>query len=221
MAAKLDIWLTGFAVLMLAGASSSYRERALLAFDSEIDAGLLGRELQELDLSEAGALGASNAVQFLPRMIRDALGTTGSRRRNIPALASGRPLTSSLDGSPELTNPDSTTLDTVPGSGEQLALTDPSSGGGAAGGAGQGGGLGGGGGSGPGLGGGGGSPTTTVSLLDPEDPPIVPDPEIPAAPPVVSPVPEPAAWIMFILGLFFTGAALRRREVLVDQRQSI
>lgn len=220
MAAKLDLWLTGFAVLMLAGASSSYRERALLSFESDIDSGLLGREFQELDLSEAGALNGSSGVQFLPRLIRDAMGTSGSRRRNIPALASGRPLTSSPDGSPTFDNTALATLDAVPDSGSQLTVVEPATGGAVGSGPGQVGGIMGGG-SGPSFGGGGGPLTTTVSLLDPENPPITPDPGMPLIPPVVSPVPEPSAWIMFILGLFFTGAVLRRRGMSSDLHLSV
>ena len=218
MANKLDLWLAAFAITLLVGAGSSYRERALLSYGTDADTGLLGRELQELDLSEELSFDRSGSARFLPRLIRDVLGTPGSRRRNIPALASGQPLTSSTGESPA---PDQA-LSTGSNVGGQLALANTPSGGVGGGGAGQGGGIGAG--PGPSLGGGagGGSPGSTVSLLDPQQPSAVIDPQLPINPPVVgSAVPEPSVWMLFLLGLFFTGAVLRRRAPSVGLPQSV
>jgi hypothetical protein len=217
MANKLDIWLAAFAITLLLGAGSSYRERALLSSDAGTDVGFLGRELQELDLVEDLSFDRSGAARFLPRLIRDAIGTPGSRRRNIPALASGQPLTSSLRGSP----PADQVASGDPGGTGQLALANTPSGGvGGGSGAGQGGGIGAG--PGPSLGGGGGTPGSTVSLLDPEQPSVILEPEVPAAPPLVgSAVPEPSVWMLFLLGLFFTGAVLRRRAPSAGPLQSV
>lgn len=213
MSNKLDIWLAAFAVLLLVGASSSYRERALLPFDTDTDTGLLGRELQELGSTEDILSDRSGIAQFLPRMVRDALGTSGTRRRNIPALASEQPITSPTAANAAVDQG----LITDPASGEQLALSGPPTGGFAAdtngnGGGGQAPGLGGI--PGPLLGGGTGSPGGAVSLLEDGDPEISSPPQTPVIPPLVnSPVPEPSVWMMFLLGLFFTGAVLRRRVV--------
>jgi hypothetical protein len=215
MANKLDIWLAAFAITLLLGAGSSYRERALLSSDAGTDTGLLGRELQELDLVEDLTFDRSGAARFLPRLIRDAIGTPGSRRRNIPALASGQPLTSAPGGSPAADQ----VISTNPSGGGQLALANTPSGG-VGGGAGQGDGIGGG--PGPSLGGGGGNPGSTVSLLDPEQPSVILEPEVPVTPPVVgSAVPEPSVWMLFLLGLFFTGAVLRRRAPSAGPLQSV
>lgn len=67
-----------------------------------------------------------------------------------------------------------------------------------------------GGGFGGGSGGGGGTPGTIIPT-NPDDPSDPTDP-IPEVPPVMSPVPEPMTWAMFIAGFLMVGGALRLRR---------
>ncbi|MGB5077998.1 MAG: PEP-CTERM sorting domain-containing protein, partial [Sphingorhabdus sp.] len=170
------------------------------------------------------SLVAPSGLRFLPDLVRQATGTPGSRRRSIAPLASGQPLTSSPEGSAPsgLEQANQATSGANPITGNQLALADsPPGGGTGGGGAGAGSGGAGGGGFGPGIGGGGGSPITTVSLLDPTDPTEgTPEPEVPVVPPVAAAIPEPGVWLLFLVGLFFSAAALRR-EASVARTQSV
>ncbi len=192
---------------MLIASGSSYRERALLPFEGEGDTGFLGREVGESGLTDLVSLDERNLSRFIPGLIRRGNGAVGSFRRNIAPSGSGGPLTSSSSG-------DSIA---VPASGNQGpsgsgAFDSGVSNGGSSGNAGAipTGNIGGGG---PGFGNLGGSPITTVGLLDPNDTtPTVPETPGVVVPPVSSPVPEPSVWMLFLLGLFASGAALRRQK---------
>lgn len=221
MAVKLDALLATFAIGTLLVSGSSYRERALLPFTSDSDTGFLGREVSETGLSKIVSLDEQDPTRFLPALIRRGTESRRSRQRNIAPRASGGPLTSPNDGSPvsgSASNQQAIS-NTGPASGNQLTLGNP--GGGVGGGVGDGG-IGPGGTPGPGFGNPGTVPLTTVSLLDPTDPipgnpaPGTPGIGTPTVPTVSSPVPEPGVWLLFILGLFASGAALRRQK-----RQSV
>lgn len=224
IAVKLDIWLATFAVGMLIASGSSYRERALLPFEGEGDTGFLGREVGESGLTNLVSLDEQNPSRFIPGLIPRGNGAPNAFRRNISPRSGGGPLTSSANGTPiaapALDNQGSSGSGSS--SGVQPGFVDSGgSNGGSAGGAGTGptGNIGSGS---VGFGNVGGSPITTVGLLSPNDstpttpgtgtPGIV----VPAIPPISSPVPEPGIWMLFLLGLFASGGALRRQK-----RQSV
>lgn len=216
IAVKLDIWLATFAVGMLIASGSSYRERALLSVESGADSGFLGREVGETGIANLVSLDEQNLSRFTPELIRRGGGASGPFRRNIAPRGSGGSITSSANDAPALGN------QSQPGrgadSGAQTGFADRGASiGGGAGGAGAGptGNIGGGS---PGFGNPGGSPITTVALIDPNDTtPTIPGAEtpgevIPPIPPISSPVPEPGIWMLFLLGLFASGAVLRRQK---------
>lgn len=217
IAVKFDIWLATFAVGMLIASGSSYRERALLPFEGEGDTGFLGREVGETGLTNLVSLDETNLSRFIPGPIRRGNGATGSLRRNIAPRGSGGPLTSSPSDE-QIAAGNQGPTGNGSGSSAQPGFVDSGiSNGGNAGGAGTGltGNLGGGS---PSFGNLGGSPITTVALLDPNDTtPTTPGPEtpdvvVPVVPPVISPVPEPGIWMLFLVGLFASGAVLRRQK---------
>lgn len=214
---KLDIWLATFAFGILVASGSSYRERALLPFGGEGDTGFLGREVGESGLADLVSLNEQNLSRFIPGLIRRGNGTAGSFRRNIAPRGSGGPLTSSPSAE-QISSDNQGPLGSGSGSSAQPGFVDNGVlNGGNAGGAGTAptGNLGGGS---PGFGNLGGSPITTVGLLDPNDTtPTTPGPEtpdvvVPVVPPVISPVPEPGIWMLFLVGLFASGAVLRRQK---------
>lgn len=223
IAVKLDIWLATFAVVMLIASGSSYRERALLPFEGEGDTGFLGREVGETGLTNLVSLDEQNLSRFVPGLIRRGSGTPGSFRRNISPRSGGGPLTSSANGTPiaapALDNQGSSGSGSGSGVQPGFVGSGVSNGGGAGGSGGAGtGSLGNIGSGGLGFGNIGGSPITTVALLDPNGTtPTTPGTGtpgigVPTIPPISSPVPEPGIWMLFLLGLFASGWALRRQK---------
>ena len=212
-----------FAVGVLLASGSSYRERALLPFGGEGDTGLLAREISDSGVSDLVSLEEPDAARFIGTLVRSGTNRPGARRRNIAPRPAARPVTSPTTGSspaaPALANAAPTGNGSGSGSIPGIVNTAP-----------IGGGVGGGGGSGgapgagnigsssvPGIGGNGGSPITTVALADPLDDsgpttPGTPTVVTPTTPTVTSPVPEPETWFLFILGLFASGALLRRQK---------
>ncbi len=212
IAVKLDIWLATFAAGMLIASGSSYRERALLPFEGEGDTGFLGREVGESGLTNLVSLDEQNLSRFIPGLIRRGNGAVGSFRRNIAPRGSGGPLTSSPSRD-QIASGNQGPSGNGSGSSAQPGFVDNGVlNGGNAGGAGTAptGNIGGGS---PGFGNLGGSPITTVGLLDPNDTtPTTPGTPGVVVPPVISPVPEPGIWMLFLVGLFASGAVLRRQK---------